>query len=717
MLSVEQQTVVDTFCVRSRDTVVTACPGGGKTKLLEAATRRLVSDSSECHVLLLLYNRLLKEEVEAKLKDAGERVHVHTFHSFCSACLGPAPDDASLVAALERSEAGEADGVFTGGADSTAAVWLGRVRRVLVDEAQDMQPVFLRLLKHCLRHPVKWLVVGDVDQWLYGYNGATREPLLDPAKHFDFFGEPRRGPREPREPREPRDDWAHLRLTLSFRMCPAIASFLNEVSCTEIVGNEFVEGGETPEVLSMSPWDWETHVCAKVCRAVEAYGAENVAVLARSVRPTNVPLVSFVNRLGQRHGVPLYVHGVDGSAPCARTGRVRVCTWHSAKGLQFKAVVVLGVDDRAEREPLHVAMSRASHKLVVVQDSEAPHYRLTAACAKAREVGGVRTDRATLRLECDALGSGPPGSSSSSSSSARDNGGRGRRGPRNLEHVSLSLAAASTLCTSLVDVSTTANGESVERRIEAGYDQPSTLVATLYDGSSHDVTQAYVLAVAAEWEFSLTGRCARLEDAVSSLDGNLQLRKLERECKLAEGDRARYVDPRAAAGGGVLSAVSKRAVLRAWTDEKAWSAKKWLAASVAALSVGSYQHRTDALLQSLNVWASQRTFETLKHRLKRATLQSTQEHGRPSCDRVVLGYDGDGGLLWTRVWALVGTEAWTFVYEDAPLTRSKCIGAVVPLSLDRQLTKSHVLNLATGQRACYALEDPDGFRSVVASSS
>ena len=62
----------------------------------------------------------------------------------------------------------------------------------------------------------------------------------------------------------------------------------------------------------------------------------------------------------------------------------------------------------------------------------------------------------------------------------------------------------------------------------------------------HDVTEAYLLAVLSAWEFSLTGKCARMEDLLSLLDGNmnLQLRKEERVARVTKGDRCRYVDPK-----------------------------------------------------------------------------------------------------------------------------------------------------------------------------
>ena len=44
---------------------------------------------------------------------------------------------------------------------------------------------------------------------------------------------------------------------------------------------------------------------------------------------------------------------------------------------------------------------------------------------------------------------------------------------------------------------------------------------------------------------------------------------------------------------GILSASAKQIVTRCWSEQP-WSAKRWLAASVAALAVGSFQHRTDA---------------------------------------------------------------------------------------------------------------------------
>ena len=69
----------------------------------------------------------------------------------------------------------------------------------------------------------------------------------------------------------------------------------------------------------------------------------------------------------------------------------------------------------------------------------------------------------------------------------------------------------------MVDISTTTTNEF--KTIDAGYEQPTAMVAKLCDDQSHDVTEAYLLAVLSAWEFSLTGKCARMEDLLSLLDG------------------------------------------------------------------------------------------------------------------------------------------------------------------------------------------------------
>ncbi|CAN5641309.1 hypothetical protein BH24ACT5_BH24ACT5_31320 [soil metagenome] len=70
----------------------------------------------------------------------------------------------------------------TDGAFAQAIRW--RFRHVLVDEAQDLNPVQHRVLQHIVGDRRDLYFVGDPAQAIYGFNGSDPELLIDVDRHF-----------------------------------------------------------------------------------------------------------------------------------------------------------------------------------------------------------------------------------------------------------------------------------------------------------------------------------------------------------------------------------------------------------------------------------------------------------------------------------------------------------------------------------------------------
>lgn len=63
----------------------------------------------------------------------------------------------------------------------------GRYRHILVDEFQDINPLDLALIKElCQRHQACLTLVGDDDQAIYEWRGATPEFILDPGRYLEM---------------------------------------------------------------------------------------------------------------------------------------------------------------------------------------------------------------------------------------------------------------------------------------------------------------------------------------------------------------------------------------------------------------------------------------------------------------------------------------------------------------------------------------------------
>ena len=183
---------------------VEAVPGAGKTRLLLAAC--------EGASLVLAYNTQLAAAVTRALEEREDTLCL-TFHALCGRCLAPARDDAQLEAAVDAAERGR-----------LTPRDVPDVTRVLVDEAQDVRPLYARLLRvlGLARDGVAMLVAGDRAQLIYDFDPdyPASLQLLD-APH-ELLGGRRMAPRR--------------------STCPspheAIASVVNAVFGTSIVANK-----------------------------------------------------------------------------------------------------------------------------------------------------------------------------------------------------------------------------------------------------------------------------------------------------------------------------------------------------------------------------------------------------------------------------------------------------------------------------------------------
>ena len=85
---------------------------------------------------------------------------------------------------------------------------------IFIDEAQDLTPLYCRLVKMIIKHNKKnplMVIIGDKRQMIYEYNHADDRFMLYGDKIFTHNNLP----------------WQTLSLTTSYRMTDRVASFLN----------------------------------------------------------------------------------------------------------------------------------------------------------------------------------------------------------------------------------------------------------------------------------------------------------------------------------------------------------------------------------------------------------------------------------------------------------------------------------------------------------
>ena len=224
-----------------------------------------------------------------------------------------------------------------------------RYRHVAVDEYQDVNPAQAALID-AVRDPAGDLtVVGDPNQAIYGWNGA------DPSI-FERVADPAHGA-------------LVVRLDVNHRSTPEVVGAASAALGPDLRGTPASArpAGEPVTVRAFDDgWEEAEHVATMVAGWAESGRSwRDLAVLAR----TN-DLLGPVAGAFRRAGIP-FSRGRDGSDTATLT------TFHGAKGLEWGAVAVIGIEDglvplarggqvadrREERRLLYVALSRATDVL------------------------------------------------------------------------------------------------------------------------------------------------------------------------------------------------------------------------------------------------------------------------------------------------------------------------------------------------------------------
>ena len=252
------------------------------------------------------------------------------------------------------------------------AAFRHRNRAIFVDEAQDMNPLQFDLLRMMAGDDPDLFCVGDPNQSIYGFNGATPQLL-----------------------RSVLDTWPDtvvLDLTRNHRSTAHIVAVANTLLESGVVGiTPAKEDGELPLVRAFDTDEEEADRVAQWLRSHRQPGSpwRSMAVLAR----TNAQLEAFELALS-RAEIPSHRLGSDHSPasdlivtsePTARwtspeiPDAVSLSTIHRAKGLEWRHVAVVGfaegllphynasgAEEIAEEQRLaYVALTRAESTLLI----------------------------------------------------------------------------------------------------------------------------------------------------------------------------------------------------------------------------------------------------------------------------------------------------------------------------------------------------------------
>ncbi|PNS16014.1 hypothetical protein CAC42_4415 [Sphaceloma murrayae] len=356
--SLELQLAVHTIACTKNNLTIDACAGAGKTTIILL----LAQAASQDQFLMLVYNTRLMIETQQRVEALGiHNLTVLNYHAYGSRYYTTeCANDEGLKRVVEDDM------------PVKSGMQLPSFSVLVMDEQQDMTPIMKRFVDKTIRDgelsmvdqksAPRLVVVGDTRQLMYSFNNADHR-FLTHASHPNILGKVNG------------NDWTSINLRTSKRITTQIMRFINEQMLrlpselalkSEKTFNKY--GGDIPDPL------------------VQSHGIDpsDIMVLAPSVR-SMTPAIQLGNALACAR-IPVCRHDSERSdvSPASARGKILICTYHQAKGIERKAVLVLGFDsnyhlwyDRRSRSPtsatnpMYVAVTRALEHLVLIQNYEA----------------------------------------------------------------------------------------------------------------------------------------------------------------------------------------------------------------------------------------------------------------------------------------------------------------------------------------------------------
>lgn len=375
--SEEQQVAIDTLLNTKNNIIIDACAGSGKTTTI----LHLAQSAPDTKFLVLVYNRRLMLETEERVQALSlDNVTVFNFHT--------------LGARYYTAECATDQGlkrVVQNNMKVNPGLKLPDFSVLILDEQQDMTPILKRFVDKVIRDKgfailyheptdengeLRVVVLGDRRQEIYGFNNADSR-FLSMASHDGVFGYVNG------------NAWTVADQTTSNRVTRPNVEFINQqllklapaaVMCA--VKNRDKDGQPfcKPRYVVCDPYE---DILPEVTRLLNEFHLlpADIIILAPSVRGAS-SAISLANDLALKE-IPVFRSTSDASeiSPTVARGKVLICSYHQAKGIERKAAIVLGFDQgyhtyfnktlevpTVVSNPQYVAATRALEHLILVHD-------------------------------------------------------------------------------------------------------------------------------------------------------------------------------------------------------------------------------------------------------------------------------------------------------------------------------------------------------------
>lgn len=350
-ISNEQLNIVENLA--NHNVIVESVAGSGKTTCNLYIAKKYLDKS----ILLLTYNAKLKMETREKVNKLNlPNIETHSYHSFCvkyynHKCF----TDYQIISILKSN---------------TNPLKKFSYDIIILDESQDMSPLYYELVCKIIQDnnkPIQICLLGDRAQSIYDFNRADARFIICADKIFKFNNLP----------------WTRLKLTESYRITSEMAEFIN---CC-LFDNKIIKSNKKtnikPKYIITNVYEEtiESRSFIEIKNLLKQYKPEEIFILAPSVRSEKTPVRQLENLIKTAlKNIPVYVPISDEEKLDEEILRNKLVfsTFHQAKGLERKAVMVFNFDDsyfkfyKKDKDPkvcpneIYVASTRALEQILFI---------------------------------------------------------------------------------------------------------------------------------------------------------------------------------------------------------------------------------------------------------------------------------------------------------------------------------------------------------------
>ncbi len=240
------------------------------------------------------------------------------------------------------------------------------ISHFLVDEFQDINESQFQLIKLIIQYGAKFFGIGDPNQSIYGFRGSSN-------KFFEELNEAKK-----------------IYLKYNYRSCREIINFSNRIIKTQIEGLRKCQGDV--KLLKFYNEEEEANFIAKEIKKLvggldfhssggeeEYFSFKDIAIIFRVHA-----IASKIKKVLKEQGIPFQEADDTPLEEITQLNfeveKVNLLSFHAAKGLEFKIVFIVGVEDKIlpfsianfdtdedeEKRLLYVGVTRAKDRLYLL---------------------------------------------------------------------------------------------------------------------------------------------------------------------------------------------------------------------------------------------------------------------------------------------------------------------------------------------------------------